>query len=246
MSHTALRRVAVRLLHDHDLARRLHEDPSRALDGVALSPEEVAWLLAVPAAAWRTDPDRSRRVLAALYDEFPASFALAPARGEGFFRSAHFHAAVQDRGSLALAFGTHMIEDADGDVAAVAHLETETAIVRRAPLPVAPSPAGELRLTPAARVVRVARGGAGLLAAVRADQPRPRLQSGHETLLVLRVPGTLEVTMEPVSDPMAELLDQAITVQPRARLENVVRSLGDHADDPATVIDGLVADGILV
>ena len=246
MSHTALRRVAVRLLHDPDLARALHEDPTRALAGVALSSEERAWLLAVPNAAWRTDPDRSRRVLSALHDEFPASFALAPARAEEFFRSAHFHAAVQKRGSLALAFGTHMLEQDDDAVVAVARLETATALVRRAPLSVSPSPLGQLRLTPAARVVRIARDGAELLAAVRAGRPRPRTGPDDETLLVLRLPASFEVTIEPVSDALAELLDRAATPQTRPSLEAIVRSLGGDADEPAEVVGGLVADGVLV
>jgi hypothetical protein len=246
MSHTALRRIAVRLLHDPTLLRALHEDPSRALAGITLSPEERSWLLAVPAAAWSTDADRPRRVLSALRDEFPASFALAPARAEAFLRSPHFHAAIQDRGSLAVAFGEHVAGQGDETVVAVARLETATAIVRRAPVRVPPSPPGWLRLTPAARVVRVARGGAALLAAVREDRPLPRTDPDDEPLLVLRLPATLEVTIEPLSDALAALLTRAESPRPRSTLEVLVRSLGGEADATASIVDDLVADAVLV
>jgi hypothetical protein len=139
-----------------------------------------------------------------------------------------------------------MHEQDDDAVVAIARLETATALVRRAPLPVSPSPLGQLRLTPAARVVRIARGGAELLAAVRAGRPRPRTGPDDETLLVLRLPTSFEVTIEPLSDALAELLDRAATPQTRPRLEAIVRSLGGDADDPAEVVGGLVADAVLV
>jgi hypothetical protein len=246
MSHTSLRRVAVRLLHDEDLARALQDDPDRALAGVPLSPEERAWLLAVPRGAWRTDLERPRRVLAALRDEFPASCALAPARAATFLRSRHFHDAVQDRGSLAAAFGLHVAEDGDVRVVAVARLETATALVRRAPLRIAASPAGRLRLTPAGRIVHAARGAAALLAAVRDGRLHTTLGPAEEALLVLRQPATLEVTIEPLSEALGELLGRATTAAPRAELEAVARSLGADPDEASAIVGGLVADDVLV
>jgi hypothetical protein len=246
MSHTALRRVAVRLLHDEDLARALHDDPDGALAGIPLSAEERAWLLAVPRGAWQTDLERPRRVLAALRDEFPASFALAPARAGAFVRSRHFHEAVQDRGSLAAAFGLHAAEDDDARVVAVARLETATALVRRAPMRVTTSPAGRLRLTPAGRVVHAAQGAAALLAAVRDGRPYATLGPAEEALLVLREPATLEVTIEPLSEALAELLGRAMTAAPRAELEAVARSLGADPDEASAIVGSLVADDVLV
>jgi hypothetical protein len=62
----------------------------------------------------------------------------------------------------------------------------------------------------------------------------------------LRLPASFEVTIEPVSDALAELLDRAATPQSRTNLEAIVRSLGGSADDPAEVVDGLVDDAVLV
>jgi hypothetical protein len=246
MSHRALNRVAIRLLHDAALVDALYADPVRALAGAGVTPEERAWLVAVPRVAWRTDPERPLRVLGALRDEFPASFVLAPTRAGGFFGSAHFHAAVQERGSLALAFGAHMGEDANIHVAAVARLETATATVRRAPTHVPPSPSGRLRLTPAARVVRIPGNGAALLAAVRDGRTWPRLDPIDDVVLVFRVPVTAEVTIEGLPDGLAHLLARAETEAPRERLSEVLVALGADASAAEAVLDGLVADSILV
>jgi len=247
MSHTALRRVIVRLLHDPVLADRLATDPTATLAGADLSLEERTWLVAVPAAAWRTDPDRPHRVLAALRDEYAASTALAPAHAERFFRSTHFHGAIQnDRGSLAIAFGLHMADGADARVVALARLELATAAVRRVPRRVAPSPPGSLRLTPTARVVRARGGTAELLAAVRAGNAPPPLRTGEEPFLVVRTPDTHAVTVEGLEEGLATLLEGAAMALPRAELESLARSLGASIDEAVQVVERLVADGLLV
>ncbi len=247
MSHTALRRVVVRLLHDPALVDRLADDPAAALAGTELSPEERTWLVAVPAAAWRTDPDRPRRVLAVLRDEYAASVALAPAHAERFFRSTHFHGAIQgDGGSLAIAFGLHMADAADARVVAVARLELATAAVRRAPRRVPPSAPGSLRLTPTARVVRVPGGAAELLAAVRSGAALAPLRTAEEPLLVVRTPDTHAVTVEGLEDGLAALLGGATVAVPRAQLESLLRSLGASADEAVEVIERLMADGLLI
>ena len=246
MSHTALRRVIVRLLHDPTLVDRLSADPAAALAGVDLSPEECRWLAVVPAAAWRTDPDRPRRVLAALRDEYAASVALAPAHVERFFQSTHFHDAVQkDGGSLALAFGLHMADATDGRVVALARLELATAAVRRAPRHATPSPSGWLRLTPAARVLRVPGNTAELLAALRAGDAAPPLGACDEPLLVVRRPDT-QVTVERLEEALATVLETAVSVRSRSDLERVVRSLDVAADEAVEVVQRLMADGLLI
>jgi hypothetical protein len=246
MSHQALRRVMIRLLHDPALVDAVHADVVGALADVDLTAEERGWLVAVPRAAWHTDAERPHRVLDALRDEFPASFALAPSRAEAFFRSLHFHAAVQTRGSLALAFGAHMAEDPDVRVTTVACLESATASVRRAPVRIASSPAGNLRLTPAARVVRVRRHGAALLAAVRERRTPPSLAPHDEVVLVLRVPDTAEVTIEPLPEGLAHVLARAGAETPRARLVDLVRAAGAGATEADGIVDRLVADSILL
>jgi hypothetical protein len=246
MSHTSLRRVAIRLLHDPHLVDALHDDAAAALAGISLSNEERAWLLAVPRAAWRTDPERPRRVLAALHDEFPAAFAMAPARAERFFRSPHFHAAVQDRGSLALAFGDHMAEDDDERVSSIARLETAAALVRRAPARIPSSERGWLRVSPAARVVHAPRGATEGLAAVRAGRAHAGLRAPETAVLVLRSVASGDVTMEHLSQPLAALLFRATTPTLRAALEAQVVADGADAAEAVTVLDELVSAAILV
>jgi len=245
MSHTALRRVVIRLLHDASMADRLARDPDGTLGDVDLSAAERAWLVAVPPDAWRTDADRPRRVLAALADEFPAAARLAPARRDAFFRSPHFHAAVQSRGSLAGAFGRHLSEDADPAVAAVARLELAAARVRRAPGRVPASPVGTLRLTPHAVVVRVAEGAADLLDAVRAGRAPTSLGQTDRPLLVARGDGG-DVAIERLEDALAALLERALEAVPAPELERLVVTLGGTSEDAPGIIAGLRDDGLLV
>jgi len=86
VSHVALRRVMIRLLHDPVFATAVYADAESALAGVDLSATERAWLTAPPPAAWQTDSARPARVLAALAEEFPATVTLAPAHAAGFLR----------------------------------------------------------------------------------------------------------------------------------------------------------------
>jgi hypothetical protein len=246
MSHTALRRVMIRLLHDPELLRALAADPDRALAGVELTAAERRALLATPPAAWRTDPDRPARVRAALADEFPAATALAPALADRFFASPHFHGAVQGRGSLALAYGAHLASHPDSRIADVARLETAIARLRRAPRRPDHSRDGRLRLSPHAAIVQTERGASAALAAARTGAPPPPGAAGREHVLVVRDGASGEITLEELSPDLASLLDAAATEVPRASLvELAVRLGGDEAESAATVA-GLEADGLLV
>jgi hypothetical protein len=245
MSHTALRRVVIRLLHDDSLVDRLLGDPA-ALGDVDLTATEREWLLAVPPDAWRTDLDRPRRVLAALADEYPAAVRLAPARRDSFFQSAHFHAAVQERGSLAIAFGRHMSDDADPRLVAAARLELAAAGVRRAPRRVPASPGDMLRLSPRAAVVRVATGAAELLDAVRGGRAAVRLGQTDEPLLVTRAVDGDDVAIERLERPLAALLEAAVEVVPAQELERLVVALGGAPEDAPAVIRDLRRDALLV
>jgi hypothetical protein len=139
-----------------------------------------------------------------------------------------------------------MAERGDAAVVAVARLETATAVVRRAPAYILPSPPGQLRLSPAARIVSVPQGAAELLAAIREGRPSPSAGPEDEPVLVLRRPVTFEVTIEPLGDALAELLGRASTAEERSALQAVVRSLGGEVDDADAIIDELVADAVLV
>jgi hypothetical protein len=245
MSHTALRRVAIRLLHDPELARAVAVDPARALADVDLTPDEHAALAAVPPAAWRTDPERNARVLAALREEFVATAALAGERAAGFLRSAHFHDAIQHRGSLALAFGAYMAEDADPRTAAVARLETAIATVRRAPRRSVPSAPGALRRPSHTVVLDVPSDTLALLRRLRDGDDGPAIGAPTEHVLVLRGP-TGDVSLEPLSDELAAVLAAAEREVPRARLVALASSLGAGPDEARQVVDDLIADGLLL
>jgi hypothetical protein len=246
MSHRALNRVVVRLLHDATFAARLAVDPDDALAGIGLSAAERGWVTAVPSAAWRTDPARPRRVLSALRDEYAASARLAGAHADRFFASMHFHRAVQERGSLALAFGAHMRDHADARVAALATLEHAMASVRRAPRRPPPSAPDHLRLAPSARVVRLPAGTSALLAALHADRRPPPAGPTDETLLVEREATTREVRIEALEAGLAAVLHRAARPAPRQDLHAVIRDLGGEDAEAAAIIQGLIADRLLI
>ena len=246
MSHTTLRRVAIRLLHDPALVAAMHADPVRALAGATLSADEIAWLMTVPVTAWRTDPARSDRLSLALADEFPASMHLAPERAARFFSSPHFHAAVQDRGSLAGNFASYMTEDRDPRVAALAVLEGTIAAVRRAPKRHASSPPNHRRTAPHAKIVRVRCGTPALLEALRTGGPEPPLTTAEEDLLVLRDPNTSEVAIESLSPELYAILLAASMPTPLEQLVARACSLGAEPTEAMTLLDDLVAAAILV
>jgi hypothetical protein len=171
---------------------------------------------------------------------------LAPSRRDAFFRSSHFHLAVQERGSLAIAFGHYMSEATDRGVVAVARLELATAVVRRTPRRIPDSPSGMLRLSPCAAVVRVAAGAAELLDAVRGGKPATPLGQPDEPLLVARATGGDDVTIERLEAPLAALLEAAVEAAPTSMLERLVVTLGGTSDQAPAVIRSLRQDALLV
>jgi hypothetical protein len=114
MSHRTLERVYVRMLFDPAFVDAVYADARRALEGLDLEPHERAQLVAVDRRAWGHDPLRRYRTLRTLAEEFKASttLVLAATRSLGsldaFFSSVEFHGAVQERGSLALAFAAFL------------------------------------------------------------------------------------------------------------------------------------------
>ncbi len=114
MSHRTLERVYVRMLFDPALVDAVYADADAALAGLDLAPHERAQLTAVDRRAWAHDPLRRYRTLRTLAEEYKASttLALAATRSlaslDAFFSSAEFHRAVQERGSLALAFADYL------------------------------------------------------------------------------------------------------------------------------------------
>jgi len=245
VSHTVLRRVMIRMLHDPWFAAATYEDPDGALVGLDLSPTERGWLAATPRAAWRVDHDRPGRVLAALAEEYPATVSLAAEQAASFLRSPEFHAAVQDRGSLGLAFGAHLARAPDPRARALARLELAVATVRRAPAVAQPSAPGRLRLSPRVALVWVPSGALELFAAVRRGEAGGALGTDREAALVTLSPSS-EANLEPLAPALVQLLTIAGEECERLRLLAAAHGHDLTTDEAAQVIDDLVGDGILV
>jgi hypothetical protein len=171
---------------------------------------------------------------------------VAAGRVASFFAGAAFHRAVQERGSLAAAFGEHLAAGGTPLVRALAAVETAVARVRRAPRTPAPSPAGTLRRTPAAAVVVVPAGSLRCYETLRAGGPPAALAPGDEPLLVVRPGADSAVTIEHAPVALATLLDGATAPQPRAALLAAARRLGAEGGEDVDVVDGLIRDGLLL
>jgi hypothetical protein len=249
MSAVALRHMMIRLLHDPVLVEQLHRQPSVALDGIDLTPTEHRWLLATPRAAWHTDPDRPQRVLTALEEEFPVSVAAAPPNRLAFFGAPAFHEAVQQRGSLAAAFGAWLVTVVTPHVAVMAEIETTIAQTRRAPRVPPRSPGNDRRLTPAARLLAMPAGTLGRYERARQGGQLPvpaAAPAAREALLVFRPPRERHVTVEQLPTALAELLELARTPHPRAGLVAAARRFGAERGEDEEIVAGLETDGLLL
>jgi len=246
MSHLALRRVMIRMLHDPAFTAAVYADAAGALAGVDLDTRERAWLVRQPRAAWRADAGRPLRLLTALAAEYPATVPLATEHAAGFLRAPEFHAAVQERGSLAIAFGAYLMRAPRSEARSLARLEQAIAIVRRAPRVPAPSPVGRLRLTPRAVVRDVPAGTLALLERARRGPAEGGLGPSDETVLVALPPGAAEVGLEVLEPALAAILRRAGDGTPRAALRGTAREQGADPGEDEEIVAGLVADHLLL
>ncbi len=115
MSHHTLQKLTVRMLYDEAFATSVY-DNANALAGLDLTDAERAQLRNVDRRAWRHDALRQRRTLRTLAEEFKiaTTIVLAETRSlaalESFFASPFFHRAIQQRGSLAMAFAEFLLD----------------------------------------------------------------------------------------------------------------------------------------
>jgi hypothetical protein len=173
MSHHTLQNLVVRMLFDEAFVEAVYADPALALAGLNLSETERAQLLAVDRRAWRYDALRRKRTLRTLAEEFKVSttIALAETRSlaslEGFFSTAFFHVAVQERGSLGTAFAAFLLDGCQrGQWSApqlrdIIRLETTIAACRR-------------------NLAREGEFAAGALPATISERARVRLAPGYD------------------------------------------------------------------
>jgi hypothetical protein len=109
-AHLAAQRAVVRMMFDPLFADAARRDPERVL--AALPPALRAQLAGVDPRAFGLDPLRRRRALRVIAEEWKATTTLilsetrSLAALEGFFGSSAFHRAVEERGSMPLAFAT--------------------------------------------------------------------------------------------------------------------------------------------
>ena len=245
MSHLALRRVMIRLLHDPAFVAAVYANAENALATVDLTAVERRNLLTTPRAAWGTDPGRPARVFAGLREEFPLSLGILPRRPEDFFASAAFHQAVQARGSLAAALGEYLATDAPPNVAALVQIEAAIAAVRRAPRQPLPRPHDHRGLPPWAAIVVAPLGTLVRYEKLRRGPAAARATDQTEHLLVLR-PGTdTEVTVEELPETLGQLLLTARQPRPWAELVRTAYALGADPGDGEFIVSGLERDGLL-
>ena len=281
MSATALQRVVVRMLFDPTFRDRVYADPMTALHDINLTPAERQWVVTPDPRAYGTDAYRSSRALAGLLEEYPVAGALAVrcadglARLHAFFASPWFHRCVQERGSMAAAFGDYLRTDAfaaQSDVACMAAIEQAIAQVRRAPdIPVDPSraltdntllhlaPWVALLETPPTTLPRYStilghlrQHGPEVLQAVLDTTwrvpvgPRRQDDSASEFVLVVGISGTDGPSLEATSDALGTLLANARVAVPLATLCQVAVQCGAEAHEAREIIEELVADRLLI
>ncbi len=265
MSARALQRVVVRMLHDASFVAAVYEDADSALQSAGLTSAECASLVRPDQRVWLVDSERPSRVFEAIRAEYPISCALAEVASGGrsgvlrFFSSRPFHEAVQQRGTVALAFGSWLEAEArDGRLgrkptAAIALLEGGYARVRRGPAAEIQSGVRprRLRAAPWLELLRLPEGTLALFEGVRetlaAGHPLGRCRLPGEAVEYVAVEaspaGGLKVG--PLPEGLAAMLEGAAQGIDSEALVTHVVSLGSTADEAERVVESAYQDGLL-
>ena len=275
MSAGTVQRVVVRMLFDPALVEAVYRDADAALADEGLSPAERRWLTAPDRRAYGADALLRGRTLYALTGEYPAACAVAAKQAgsaalEAFFSTPLLHGCIRAGDSLALAFGAWLASGAASDdprVRALAPVELAMARLRRRSETARPPADGRLRLAPDAWLGDAPEGTADLYAAVRASLAAagpdlataalaatrplgdlPGLGQDPETLLLIASGAGMDaqVSVEVLPEALARLLAAARPGASREALLALTRSLGVEPGEDAEIVDGLVADGLLV
>lgn len=275
MSHRQLQRVVVRMLYDPAFAARVFADPATVLCDEDLTDEERHWLVNADPRAYAVDQLRRTRLLVTLVEEFPVSVqhvvlqSTQPALLEQFFSSAAFHACIQQRGSLAGAFGAYLNAAEvrqycpQLDIAPFVHIELAIARLRRrveAPDTVRPQGATELALAPTvallaspvgmlehyrATLALLSQDAAGLVAAALTPAPLtlPQPTTAQEWLLLVWHDAQETAAIEVLPEALGTLL--ATAPAQRAALVHTACTLGAESQEAQEILDDLIADGVL-
>ncbi|MCB9705012.1 MAG: hypothetical protein H6711_24260 [Myxococcales bacterium] len=244
-----VQRALVCMLYDPAYAARVRGEGPLA----ELGERERALLRAVDPRALRTDAMRRARAVQAILEEYPVSAALlgVPAV-DRFFSSPAFRAAVFERGSMALSFGTEFLKERALGVGA---LEAAIARARRPDRPRPPGlgcaanvaalvvPAGTLEWYQQARA-RLGADPLRALAALRRPWTQRPPKRGREHLLVEAKEGG-EVSIGGASEALVDLLRAADPPRPRAEVVAAAIALGAEADEADELVADLLGDGLL-
>jgi hypothetical protein len=266
----------VRMLFDPSLVDRVTSDAEVALEGLDLSARERAQLLAVDRRAWGYDPLRRRRTLRNLAEEFKGTttLLLAATRSlasiERFFSSSEFHSAVQERGSMALAFADYLGRyeasgiDLPPQLGDIWRLETLLARTRRDRRRPARCGSGEVALPPRHGVVALNANvvaahnqvdrylfEVGLMPAVALCDDAPRLPClpavVEERIYLLAYPVGSGVTLTAVgADEYAVLRECGRDAIRVAELVRQTEAAGLEAERAREVISTLLDEGLLL
>jgi hypothetical protein len=269
------------MLFDPTFRDRVYADPMPVLSDVDLTPEERQWLVTPDPRAYGVDVHRRSRALTGLLEEYPVAGALAVRCAQGlqrlygFFASAMFHQCIQQRGSLADAFGVYLGSEAFAAeqplIACMATVERSIARVRRAlELPddhneeltqdtlLCLAPWVELLSLPDTILPRygqwrdhLAQHGPGLLDAVLdAQYPlsfAPPLQETQAVfVLVVNTPGAEGPSLEPTSPELGTVLAAAQQDIVCRDLCALAVQLGAEPHEALDIIGGLVTDQLLI
>ena len=280
MSTQALQRVIVRMLFDPAFCAQVYANASAVLQGIDLTAEERHWLVMPPLPAYGADTHRRSRALTGLLEEYPVAGSLAVRSAKGverlyhFFASTYFHRCVQERGSMAEAFGHYLQSERFADVreiARMAAIELGVVQVRRAPdLPPSRSAPRasdfRVRLAPWVRLLQVhatalARYSklfghlrqykASLLEAIL--DTSWRLPAGpnapgaaQEWLMIVGIPGEDGPSLEAASHELGTLLAAAQQDVACSELCDLAVRLGAETTEAADVVAGFLADRLLI
>ena len=271
MSATALQRVYVRMLFDPSFVEAVFTNPPEALSNVDVTEIERTWLLACDRRLFTADPLRRRRSLKTLIDEFKGASALVVAstrrlaKLDAFFSSKAFHASVQERRSMALAYAEYLsaMTHLDARIGAVATLEAAMALARRGRRSLKKPPtfnaSERYEIAAGVALAKVPRGTLPVLqaieqvlfelslapvAALADDGPDlrdlPQIEADPEFLLAIRGDGE-NVSLEELPEGLGEILDAARTPIDGAPLLTRAERLGASA----AVIQSLLDDRLL-
>jgi hypothetical protein len=165
-----------------------------------------------------------------LVEEYPAGANAVGADLRAFFGGARFHAAVRDGTSLADALGAWLADLAPTVVRPVVEVERAIAAGRRAEVPAGEASGDTLVRSPRCAVVT-------------GPVPPPYACDG-DALVTVGEDGLASV--EEASDGLAAILRAAEAPVGRGALLAVARELGAEPGEDAEIVDGLLADGLLV